>query len=215
MTEDLQEPAGEKLGLAGPLGPLCYTVSRAVCALAYKTIWRRDVIGVENVPREGGLILASNHASFVDPPLVGSAVPRRVYFMAKQELFETPGFGWFIKQLNAFPIRRVERDLGAFRMAQKILTAGECLILFPEGTRQRGGRLGRARPGVGMLAVKTNSPVVPVYVHNSEKTGSLAKLAVVFGAPLFPAPETDYQEFSNQVMAAIARLKETHFGTQP
>jgi 1-acyl-sn-glycerol-3-phosphate acyltransferase len=202
------------LGLAGPLGPVFYGFFRAVFALSYNTVWRRRVVGIENVPRAGGAILAANHASFADPPLVGSAVPRRVFFMAKQELFDAPFFGWVIKQLNAFPIRRVERDMGAFRMAQRILTSGECLIVFPEGTRQRDGNFGKARPGVGMLALKAGVPVVPIYVHNSRKLGSLAPLTVVFGEPLSPEGESDYQTFSNKVMAAIARLKETHFGTQ-
>lgn len=202
-----------RLGLAGPLGPLFYAGGRLLCAIAFRLVWRRRVVGVENVPAEGGVILAANHASLADPPLVGSSLSRRVFFMAKQELFEALGFGWLIKQLNAFPIRRVERDMGAFRMAQRILVAGETLILFPEGTRQKGGKLGRARPGVGMLALKTDCRVVPVYVHNSHLASSLAPVTVIFGEPLSPAGETDYQVFSDKVMAAIARLKETHFGT--
>lgn len=212
MTETPPRPEG-RLGLAGPLGPLLYFLGRCFCAVAFGVLWRRRVIGTENIPVEGGVILAANHASLADPPIVGSSVRRRVYFMAKQELFEALGFGWLIKQLNAFPIRRVERDMGAFRMAQRILAAGEMLILFPEGTRQRGGKLGRARPGVGMLALKTNSLVVPVYVHNSHLAGRLAPVTVVFGPPLSPGDETDYQAFSDRVMSAIAHLKETHFGT--
>ena len=102
--------------------------------------------------------------------------------------------------------------MGAFRMAQRILTAGECLILFPEGTRQKEGRLGRARPGVGMLAIKTGCPVVPVYVHNSANVARLGKVSVLFGPPLRPGDETDYQVFSDKVMAAVAKLKEGHDG---
>jgi 1-acyl-sn-glycerol-3-phosphate acyltransferase len=194
------------------MGPVLYLLGRLVCAGAFGVLWRRRVIGVENVPAQGGVILAANHASNMDPPVVGSSISRRVFFMAKQELFATPAFGWFIKQLNAFPIRRVERDMGAFRMAQRILTSGESLILFPEGTRQRGGTLGKARPGVGMLALKARCPVVPVYVHNSHLAGRLAPLTVVFGAPIPPEGGQDYQAFSDKVMAAIARLKEEHFG---
>ena len=212
MSRD-DEARGPRLALAGPLGPALYWFCHTLCALTFAVVWRRRVYGADRFPRDGGLILAANHASLADPPIVGSAIRRRIYFMAKQELFNTPLFGWFIKQLNAFPIRRVERDMGAFRMAQRILVAGETLILFPEGTRQKGGKLGRARPGVGMLALKTDCKVVPVYVHNSHLASSLAPVTVVFGEPLSPAGETDYQVFSDKVMAAIARLKETHFGT--
>lgn len=208
-----ERPRPHSLGLAGPLGPLLYGAGRILCSTAFSLLWRRRVIGEENIPVEGGVILAANHASFADPPVVGSAIHRHTYFMAKQELFDLPVFGWLFKQLNAFPIRRVERDMGAFRMAQRILSSGECLILFPEGTRQKGGVLGRARPGVGMLALKTGCLVVPVYVHNSRNVARLGKIAVVFGEPLSPAGETDYQAFSDKVMAAVARLKEAYDGT--
>lgn len=217
MTDQnaVELPAHDRrLGLAGPLGPLLYTLFHSGFAAAYRVLWRRRVFGLENVPRSGRIILAANHASLADPPLVGSSIPRPVFFMAKQELFDVPVFGWVIKQLNAFPIRRVERDVGAFKMAQRILAGGSALILFPEGTRSKDGNLGRARPGVGLLAIRTGAPVVPVYVHNGHKAASLAPLTVVFGAPLSPAGESDPQRFSEQVMAAIARLKEAHFGTQ-
>lgn len=190
-----------------------YPAVHSIVRAAFRIIWRRRVIGREHVPPQGGLILASNHASLADPPLVATAILRPVFFMAKQELFDIPGLGWLIRQLNAFPIRRMERDVGAFRMAQQVLTRGKVLILFPEGTRQKSGELGRARAGVGMLAIRTGCPVVPVYVHNARRIGRLARLSVVFGAPLSPAGETDYQAFSDKVMAAVARLKENNFGS--
>jgi len=191
------------------LYPLIHTIVR----IKFRILWRRRIIGWENVPLKGAVILASNHASLADPLLVATAVTRPVFFMAKQELFDIPGLGWLIRQLNAFPIRRMERDMGAFRMAQRVLTSGNPLILFPEGTRQKTGELGRARAGVGMLAIRTGCPVVPVYVHNSRRIGRLARLSVVFGPPLSTVGESDYQVFSDKVMAAIAGLKEKYFGT--
>ena len=212
MTDPTDSSHPPRIGLAGPFGPFLYALGWFLSAAVFRLIWRLRVIGATNVPREGGLILASNHASNGDPLLVGSSVRRRIYFMAKQELFNVPILGPLIKQVNAFPIRRMERDMGAFRMAQRILTSGRCLILFPEGTRQKDGNLGRARPGVGMMAIRTGCRVVPVYVHNSHRLPGLAKLAVVFGQPISPEGETDYQAFSDKVMAAIGRLKEEHFG---
>lgn len=175
-------------------------------------IWRLRVVGRENVPQRGGVLIAANHVSLLDPPLIGSCLTRMVHFMAKQELFEIPIFGRLISHLNAFPIKRAERDMAAFKTAQRILENGGALIIFPEGTRQRGGRLGRPKAGVGMLAHMTNTPVVPVYVHNSGALKSFKKLTVCFGPPIPPSAEPDHAAFAEKVMAAIAQLKETHIG---
>lgn len=198
----------------GLLGWALYHLGRLFFYGAFKLIWRMRVTGLENVPREGGVIFAANHVSLADPPLVGCAAPRAIHFMAKQELFEIPVFGWLIRQVNAFPINRAERDVAAFRTAQRLLLAGGAMILFPEGRRQKDGRFGRAKPGVGMLAVKTGARVVPVYAHNSRFLRSFKQVRVCFGRPLSPEGETDYQEFSDRVMQAIIRLKETHVGSQ-
>lgn len=193
-------------------GRFLYGLGHVLFSSLFKLFWGLQVRGRENIPIAGGLILASNHLSWADPPLVGCSMARMIHFMAKQELFDVPLLGRIIKQVNAFPIKRVERDVGAFRTAQRILAAGGAIIVFPEGTRQRNGMFGRPKPGVGMLAVKTNCPVVPVYVHNSNRLGSLKKLWVCFGQPLRTDGEGDYQVFTNRVMEEIIRLKETHLG---
>ena len=195
------------------LGYIFYHTGRIFFNRLFRWGWRMEVKGLESIPREGGLIFASNHVSNVDPPLVGCCIPRNVHFMAKQELFEIPVFGWVIRQINAFPIKRVERDIGAFKMAQRILGSGGTIILFPEGARQKAGRLGRAKAGVGMLARKTGARVVPVYVHNSDRLGKFQRPGVYFGPPL-TALSDDYQAFSNEVMGAIASLKERYGGPQ-
>lgn len=195
------------------LGRALYWTGHSLFKIFFRAVWGLKVTGAEHVPLDGAVIFAANHASLADPPLVACSIPRMIHFMAKQELFDIPLFGWVIRQVNAFPIRRVERDVGAFKTAQRILSSGGALIVFPEGHRQKDGVLGRAKPGVGMLAVKANCRVVPVYVHNTHRFTSLARTRVSFGPPMSPEGETDYQKFSERVMSAIARLKEARRGS--
>lgn len=195
-------------------GRFLYWLAATLFALGFKTLWRIQLVGRENVPQQGGILFAPNHASWADPPLVGSLSGRMIHFMAKQELFEIPIFGWLIRQVNAFPLRRAERDVGAFRMAQRILIGGGALIVFPEGTRQKTGTLGKAKPGVGMLSIKTGCAVLPVYIHNSHRFRFFGRLGMSFGKPISPpAGEKDYQAHTDRVMAAIAALKEEFLGT--
>jgi 1-acyl-sn-glycerol-3-phosphate acyltransferase len=181
--------------------------------VAFSTVWRRRVLGREHIPPRGALLFAANHASFADPPLVGSSVSRPLYFMAKEELFQVPLFGWLIRHVNAFPIRRKEGDVGAFRTAQRILAAGGAMIMFPEGRRQKGGVFGKPKAGLGLLAVKTGTPVVPAYVHNTHHLWRFPRLTVVFGAPLIAGPGETAEIFSQRIMDTIRHLKEEHFGS--
>lgn len=129
--------------------------------------WR--VEGRAHVPATGGLIVASNHVSFWDPPLVGTAVGRELHFLAKEELFRNPVFGSLIRAFNAIPIRRGVADLSGLTRAMDVLRAGHALILFPEGSRMRDGRLHRARPGVGMLAAGTDARILPCFISGSDR----------------------------------------------
>jgi 1-acyl-sn-glycerol-3-phosphate acyltransferase len=128
-----------------------------------------EVRGREHVPKSGGVILASNHISFWDPVLVGTAAIREQHFLAKEELFRPPVMGWLIRSYNAIPIRRGMADLAGLTKAMDVLRAGRSLILFPEGTRARGGELRPARPGLGMLAVATDARVVPTCIMGSDR----------------------------------------------
>lgn len=189
-----------------------YWLGSSLSALAFRTLWRSRAVGLENIPLRGPLLLASNHASFVDPPLIGSHLPRPLYYMAKEELFQIPIFGWIIRQVNAFPIRRREGDVGALRTAQRVLSAGGALIVFPEGRRQKGGVLGRPKGGAGLLAVKTGAPVVPVYVHNTHRAWRFPKLTIVFGRPFSAGAGESAQAFVHRAMDAIRELKESVCG---
>jgi 1-acyl-sn-glycerol-3-phosphate acyltransferase len=125
--------------------------------------------GLEQVPRTGGLIVASNHISFWDPPLVGAALPREAHYLAKEELFSNPVVGRLIGSLNAIPIRRGMVDLQGLTRAIETLRRGEALILFPEGSRMRDGQLHPARPGVSIMAHAAGVPIVPCYISGSDR----------------------------------------------
>jgi 1-acyl-sn-glycerol-3-phosphate acyltransferase len=188
------------------------------CAFAISRLWfRLSVVGADRVPREGHLIVAANHQSLLDPPLVGCASPRELDYMAKAELFRVPGLGRLIRVLNAHPVDRTGSDSAALRLALRLLGAGRAVLLFPEGTRGTEGRLGPARAGAGMLAALSEAPVVPVYIQGSGRAfprGAAVPrpslVTVTFGAPIRFARERGkarYQEISDEIMAAIGRLK--------
>ena len=145
-----------------------------------------EVLGREHVPKSGAVIVASNHVSFWDPLLVGTAAIREQHFLAKEELFRGP-LGWLIRSYNAIPIRRGRADLSGLAKATDVLRAGRSLILFPEGTRQRDGELRAARPGLGMLAVGSDALIVPTCIMGSNRPGKWlfrqSKLRVDFAPP--------------------------------
>jgi 1-acyl-sn-glycerol-3-phosphate acyltransferase len=194
---------------------------------AWSVLWglfRLRAIGVGNVPRAGGLMLAANHVSVLDPPVIGAAAPRPLHFMAKAELFRVPLLGGLVRRLNAYPVEREGADATALRHALLLLRRGEALLVFPEGTRgTEGAPLGRGRAGAGMLAALAEVPVVPVYVEGTGRVlprGATrprrAPITVRYGRPLtFERGERGgrgrgkerYQEISDQIMAAIGRLR--------
>jgi 1-acyl-sn-glycerol-3-phosphate acyltransferase len=164
---------------------LLYSASRFLLGGFVGALSGWEVRGREHMPREGGLIVASNHASFWDPPLVGTAAARELHFLAKEELFRTPVLGPLIRAVNAIPIRRGVADLSGLAKAMDVLRAGGALLMFPEGTRVRDGELRAARPGVGMLAVATDARIVPTFVSGSQRPSRWlfrrARLRVTFG----------------------------------
>ena len=140
------------------------------------------------MPVSGPVIFASNHQSLLDPPLVGGSCPREIVFAAKKELFDIPVLRAVIKHFNALPVRRSGFDKNAIVLLGKALNDGRTVLIFPEGTRHRDGRIRSPRFGVGMLALKHNVPVVPVCIDGSRSLGSQIyrrKLVVSFGAPIY------------------------------
>lgn len=145
----------------------------------------------ERVPMIGPLIVAPVHFSFIDPPLVGCAMPRALRFMAKEELFRAPVFGPLIRSVGSFPVRRGAGDVEAIKLAIELLKAGNAVLVFPEGTRGDGRTLQPINQGVALLAKRSGAPVLPVGVSGTErvlprgaKFPRRRRMTVVFGEPL-------------------------------
>jgi glycerol-3-phosphate dehydrogenase (NAD(P)+) len=150
------------------VNPLLYWTLRAILVPFFLVYFRLGRVGREHLPRKGPLLLASNHRSFLDPFVIGTLVRRPVYYMAKRELFEKRLQAWLLNGLGAFPVDRGAGDQEAIETARAILARGDCVVLFPEGTRVRPGPLGDPRRGVGRLALQTGAPVAPVAVMGTE-----------------------------------------------
>jgi glycerol-3-phosphate dehydrogenase (NAD(P)+) len=196
-----RDPRGEDLdafrrrSLARGVNRFIYWPLRAILLPAFCVYFRLQRIGREHLPRSGPLLLASNHRSFLDPFVIGMLVRRPVYYMAKRELFEKRWQAWILNALGAFPVDRGAGDADAIATARAILERGDCVVVFPEGTRVRPGPLGAPRRGIGRLALETGAPVAPVAVIGTEDVRRgwrirPRKLRVRAGRPLrFPLPE--------------------------
>ncbi|MCE5285499.1 MAG: 1-acyl-sn-glycerol-3-phosphate acyltransferase, partial [Pelosinus sp.] len=136
-----------------------YDCLRAVLKFLFTALFHLKVNGQANIPSQGGVIIASNHVSNWDPPMLGTAMQRPLCALAKEELFKVPVFSFIIRKLNAFPIRRGAADRAAISAALKLLKEGKAVLLFPEGTRSKDGKLGEGKHGVAMLAVKAGVPI--------------------------------------------------------
>ena len=141
-----------------PLYLIVWTVVKVLCHV----LFRLGVRGRANVPKTGGVLLAANHASNLDPTLIATSLWRPCHFLAKEELFRIPILGWIIANVNSHPIRRDGVDRKALRDTVEVMTSGNMLLLFPEGTRTRDGELQEAKPGAAMIAAQANVPIVPV-----------------------------------------------------
>jgi 1-acyl-sn-glycerol-3-phosphate acyltransferase len=173
--------------------------------------WKFRVYGLENIPREGGVLLASNHQSVFDPVLVAMVLPREMHFMARRTLFRNPVFRAIIVSYNAFPIDRDSADVKGVKTAIARLEAGNILLVFPEGTRTGDGSVGRMKPGIGMLAERAAVPIVPVLIHGAYEALGKGRLiprpgmiSLVFGKPLAPSDDTTA---GNRIYDAVVGLK--------
>jgi len=188
---------------------------------------RSRVFNPERVPKTGPAILASNHASFLDPFLVGASLPREINYLARDDLFTVPVLGWILRKWHAVPVNREGGGAKGLRAILDRLLAGGAIILFPEGTRSRDGKLQPARSGIGLTVIKSTAPVVPVRVFGTfEAFNRHMRLprpygvAVKFGQPmLFERLRAEakvcaksrlkeiYQEVADEILAAIAKLE--------
>lgn len=179
-----------------------YELARRVVSMLFRLVWRPKVRGRQHLPRQGPVILASNHLSFIDSVVIPLVVPRRVRFLAKAEYFEGRGLrgrgmAAFFRLVDAVPVRREgQRDsMAALQAALEVLRDGVAFGIYPEGTRSRDGRIYRGRTGVGWLALESGAPVVPVALVGTDRMQPVGRrvprirpIEVRFGHPVDPAP---------------------------
>ena len=169
-----------------------YSMVRALCWLLLKIFWRMEIIGVENLPESGGMIIASNHVSYLDPAVLVASFNRKIYFIAKKEVFKNTFVSFLLKNMNAFSVDRKNVDMLAFKKAMNILKEEKVLGIFPEGTRSSNGELQELKMGALKIAMKTGVPILPVGINGTHKIYPRGikfpilfkhKIIVKYGAP--------------------------------
>lgn len=182
---------------------------------------RKDVRGLENIPRKGPVIMVSNHLSNGDPPVLTGVMTRRIVWFAKKELFDTPLVGWLYGLHGMIPVRRGEADLNALRMATKALKDGHLLGMFPEGTRSRGQGLKEGEHGTALLAIRSGAPLLPVAIWGTENVKLPRDMflfrktkATVRIGPTFQLLQTK-RATKEQIAAGTREIMETIAGMLP
>lgn len=177
--------------------------------LLLRIFTRCRVEGLENIPSAGPFLLVANHLNLVDPPVLGALLPRRITFMAKEELFNTPIVGWVVAWYGAFPVRRGQADRQALRAAVAVLDECGVVGMFPEGTRSKTGNMKEAHPGAAMLAALASAPVLPVALTGTEKLRSVFSLLtrpeimVRIGKPFTVARDRSRKESLDEATRAM------------
>lgn len=200
-----------------------YGLFHYLATVVYGMFFRGDIVGLENLPRRGSFLIAANHASFLDPPLIGCQVPRQIAYFARKTLWK-PGFAsWWLDEVGTIPVDRDGgQDVSAIKRVLKTLKEDKGLILFPEGTRTSDGRLQEPKAGVGLIASRAGVPVVPARIFGSFEAygkGRTLRLgtpvSIVFGPPIMPAEYDEpaagkerYLVASQRIFARIAALHE-------
>jgi 1-acyl-sn-glycerol-3-phosphate acyltransferase len=195
---------------------LWYGVVRCVVWTLAFLFFRARCFHRERFPATGGFLLLSNHQSFLDPPLVGMFVPRRINYLARDTLFKNKAFAWFIRSLDAIPIDRDGLGIGGLKETLKRLKRGEIVLLFPEGTRSADGELQPLKPGFSALVDRANVPIVPIALDGAHaafprdaKLPRPAKIALVVGEPI-PAATARAMDDRDLVALVAERLGELH-----
>jgi len=191
-----------------------YDIACVSVSLVTRLLGNIEVRGLENLPRTGAVIIAPNHLHLTDPPILGAFLPRKIYYMAKQEAWDHPFLGLLSRWFEAFPVRRGEADRSAYRRALQVLSEGKALGIFPEGHRSPTGYLQPARPGAILLAQRSGAPIVPVGMWGIREIlswpGVLQRrtLHIVVGEPYHPPPcrREELPILAHDLMVRIAAL---------
>lgn len=223
MKQDLSSTADMQPGKAGKAPKnlyepyntprILYDALRWFAILVFALVARVHLRGRYNVPKHGPYIIAANHLSWTDIPLIPMYLPGKVVYMAKEEAF-MGRVGWLSRFLGAFPVKRGEGDRHALRAAQEQLKKGKVLIIFPEGTRSKDAKLAKAHAGLGMIALRANVPVVPVAIYGSERALKKfgAEITISYGEPVLLKPQgakvtrADIDNATDEVMKRIAAM---------
>ena len=171
---------------------MIYWITRFLLIVLFKILFRLKAYGVDNIPGTGAFILASNHTSYLDPIILACSIKRRLNFMARDDLFKIPFFGFLIRCLGAFSVRRNYADISSIREALKLLKQSEGLVIFPEGARSQEELVNSVEPGIGFVARKAGVPVVPVYIKGAKEAWGrqskyirLVHISAYFAKPLY------------------------------
>jgi 1-acyl-sn-glycerol-3-phosphate acyltransferase len=191
-----------------------YDFAKFFVRVMARTLWRANVYGTQHVPANGPLIVACNHVSYFDPPLMGCFCPRRISYMAKKELFAIPVLGPVIRALGAYAVDRRGSATAAIKRSLHVLEAGGAIGIFPEGTRNLTGTVA-PQTGVALLAALSHAPVVPACIRGTDRALRLARVEVAFGPALLPpeagrkATREELAKFTAVIMKAIEELAES------
>ena len=188
----------------------------------FKIFYHVKIYGKKNLPK-GGALIAANHASYYDPPLLGVAIyPRHINYMARDSLFSHPIGGWFMRHLGCHPVKRGKGNAAIFKLIPELVKQGKLAVIFPEGTRTKDGNLQPGQPGAGLLVQRSHCPVVPTYIHGTYEAWNIhmkkarykGKMSVTFGKPLtfehlaHLDKKEQQKQIAKEIMDAIVVLKQ-------
>lgn len=173
-----------------------YRIQRFIIRTLTRSYLGIRVNGLENIPSSGPIIIAANHCSFLDPPIIGLGIPRQITYLAKEELFAIPVLGWWLRSVGSYPVARGRGDVRILKTALRLLKEGKTLLIFPEGTRSADGIVQPLESGFAWLAIKANVPVIPIYTADTyrlmPRQARFPKPGVIrlnVGEPVLPEPE--------------------------
>ncbi len=197
-----------------------YWLSQVIVGVLFRIYFRHETSGIENLPEKKGAVIATNHTSVLDPPMIGVDLPRPVYYMAKKSLHDIPLFGSLIRAYNAFPVNRGGSSRAALDKAKEIVEKGNLLLIFPEGSRSGDGKIRKFKPGIGKIVLETGVPVIPGFIAGANDAWPEKgwwprprKTAVLFGpavdfqnAVLSDNRRKNYQKVADDIQNAVMVL---------